>query len=90
MGHRRVTHSGPVAVQSMIDSKELPEAGPVKTYRLDTVPKVEEFETKVARNLQAIIRIGRPQMKVEMEAREEAIRGIIVACCKELEGNHES
>lgn len=80
MGYRRVAHSGPVAVQSMMNSKELPEAGPVRTYRL-----VEEFETKVAKNFQVIIRTGKPQMKVDREARQEAIKEIIVACCKELE-----
>ncbi len=60
--------------------KDMPAAGPVRTYRLE-----EEFETRVARNLQRIIKIGNPQMKVEHEARREAIQGIILDCVKELE-----
>jgi hypothetical protein len=71
--------SGTVAIQRMVDSKELPPAGPVRTYRLG-----EEFETKIARNLQTIIRIGKPQMVAEKEAREQAINEIIMACYKEL------
>ncbi|WP_210166199.1 hypothetical protein [Desulfitobacterium hafniense] len=52
----------------------------MKSYRLE-----EEFETRVARNLQTIIKLGKPQMKVEHEARREAIQQIIIACVKELE-----
>ncbi len=75
----RVTY-GQVAVRQAIDAKEMPQAGPVRTYRIE-----EEFETKIARNLQTIIRIGKPQMRVELEARQEAIREIVIACMKELE-----
>ncbi|SHN77377.1 hypothetical protein [Desulfitobacterium chlororespirans] len=46
-------------------AKDMPTAGPVTSYRLE-----EEFETRVARNLQTIIKIGKPGMKVEQEARQ--------------------
>lgn len=71
---------GTVTTAVQAYSKDMPAAGPVKTYRLE-----EEFETKIARNLQAIIRIGNPQAKVEHEARREAIQGIILDCVRELE-----
>lgn len=45
----------------------------------------EEFETQIARNLQTIIRIGKPQMVVEKEIRQEAIREIIKICLRELD-----
>lgn len=80
MSYHRVSY-GQVAVRQAIDAKDMPEAGPVKTYRLEE----EEFETLIARNLQTIIRIGKPQIKVEREARREAIREIIKVCLRELD-----
>ena len=77
MTYRRVGY-GQVAVRQAIDAKGMPEAGPVAVYQ-------EEFETQIARNLQTIIRIGKPQMKVEWEARQEAIREILKICVRELE-----
>jgi hypothetical protein len=71
---------GTVTTAKQMYDKTLPEAGPVKTYRLE-----EEFETKIARNLQTLIRIGKPQMKVERDKRRDIIQQIIIACCKELE-----
>lgn len=71
---------GTVTTAHQAYAKDMPSASPVRTYHLE-----EEFETKVARNLQRIIRIGKPQMKVEQEARREAIQQIILACVKELE-----
>ncbi|CDV96395.1 Hypothetical protein DPCES_5397 [Desulfitobacterium hafniense] len=71
---------GTVTTAQQAYGKDMPAAGPVKSYRLE-----EEFETRVARNLQTIIKLGKPQMKVEHEARREAIQQIIIACVKELE-----
>lgn len=71
---------GTVTTVHQAYSKDMPAAGPVTSYRLE-----EEFETKIARNLQRIIKIGKPQMKVEAEARREAIQGIILDCLRELE-----
>ncbi|CDX01282.1 Hypothetical protein DPCES_1395 [Desulfitobacterium hafniense] len=71
---------GTVATAKQAYAKDMPAAGPVRAYRLE-----EEFETRVARNLQRIIKIGKPTMKVEHEARREAIQGIILDCVKELE-----
>ncbi|GAB6170575.1 hypothetical protein JCM15765_00530 [Paradesulfitobacterium aromaticivorans] len=80
MSYHRVSY-GQVAVRQAIDAKDMPDAGPVRTYRIEE----EEFETKIARNLQTIIRIGKPQMVVEKEARQDAIREIIKACLRELD-----
>jgi len=71
---------GTVVTAQLMQAKDVPAAGPVKTYRIE-----EEFETKLARNLQALIRLGKPQMEVEAEARREAIQQIIIACVKELD-----
>ncbi|HBV87022.1 MAG TPA: hypothetical protein DEF42_10310 [Desulfosporosinus sp.] len=71
---------GTVVTAKLMQAKDVPEVGPVKTYRLE-----EEFETKVARSLQTLIKIGKPQMKVETEAKREAIQQIIIACIKELD-----
>ena len=71
---------GTVTTAKQAYSGDMPSAGPVRAYKLE-----EEFETKVARNLQRIIRLGKPQMKVEHEARREAIQGIILDCVRELE-----
>ena len=76
---------GTVAVAKQAYSKDIPEAGPVKSYRIE-----EEFETKIARYLQTIIRIGRPEMKVELEARRQAIQEIILECTRELDKMREA
>ena len=81
----RVTY-GQVAVSQMVNVKDIPEAGPVRTYSLEE----EEFETRIARSLQAIIRIGKPQMVVEKEARQDVVREIIKACLRELDGREAS
>ncbi|WP_407310965.1 hypothetical protein [Desulfosporosinus sp. SB140] len=71
---------GTVATSKLMQTKDVPAAGPVKNYRLE-----EEFETKITRNLQALIRLGKPQMEVEAGAKREAIQQIIIACVKELD-----
>jgi hypothetical protein len=63
-----------------MSNHDLPEAGPVKCYQLE-----EEIETRIARNLQSLIKIGKPQMKTEHDERRGIIQQIIIECCKELD-----
>lgn len=71
---------GTVETERLIRDKHLPEAGPVKSYQLE-----EEIETRIASNLQILIRIGKPQLKIEHDERRSVIQQIIIECCKELD-----
>lgn len=71
---------GTVETAQLMQFKDLPEVGAVKCYWLE-----EEIETRIASNLQTLIRIGKPVMKSERDERREIIQQIIVECCKELD-----
>jgi len=72
---------GTLETQRLISAKDLPESSPVITYQLE-----EEIETRIASNLQTLIRIGKPEIKQQHDERRESLRRIIIECCKELEG----
>jgi len=72
---------GTIETARLTQSNDLPEASPVTIYHLET----EEIETRIASNLQTLIRIGKPEIKQQYDERRSAIRQIIVDCCKELE-----
>ena len=71
----------PIDTQRLIQSKDLPSASPVITCHLEE----EEIETRIASNLQTLIRIGKPEIKQQYDERRESLRQIIVECCKELD-----
>ena len=70
---------GTVETARLMQDKSLPEANPVKCYQIE-----EELETKIASNLQTLIRIGKPSMKTQRDERRGIIQQIVIECCKEL------
>jgi hypothetical protein len=77
---KNVKKFGMLETQRLVQSKDMPEAGPVVTYRLE-----EEIETRIAAELKALIRIGKPTMSSQFDERREALQRIVVECCKEMD-----
>lgn len=70
---------GTVSTAKLMGARDLPPASPVRSYRLE-----EDIETRIAASLQELIRIGRPQDKEDRDRRRDALKQIIIECCKEL------
>lgn len=69
---------GTVTVAKQMYVKDKPPAGPVVTYQ-------EDFEERVARLLQRMIRQGKPVTKEQREKRRETVQAMIMECVRELD-----
>lgn len=65
---------GTVETARLMRTNELPPAGPVIRYQVE-----EEIETRIASNLQALIKAD------ERDQRRILIQRIVIECCKELD-----